>query len=146
MLATRNQGKPTLRCRCHPTRTVVDLLSPLLLSSITWTRCLSSADASVFVFVVFVLIFLLRRLRRCRRFLGSVVYPPTHPSLSPIHRTRQASLVLCRRLCRCRLFLWPVLLCRCRHCLRQYPLPVNTPEPPPSETFTQTRFILCFLN
>ena len=146
LLATWKQGNSTLCCRCQSNRPVVDLLPPLMSFLIPWMRCLSSADASIIVVVFFVLIFLLWRLHCCRRFLGPVVYPPPPPSLYLIPWTHHASLVLCWRLCHCHWVLWPVLIFwRHRRC-RKYPLTVNTPAPLPSETFTHTRCIICFLN
>ena len=146
LLATWNQGTWTLRYSCQFTGPVVDLLPPPLLSSIPWTLCLSSADASVVVVVVSVIIFLLQRLYHCCRFFGSVIYPPPPPSLSPIPRTRHVFLVLCRPLC-CHLWVrWPVLISQCSPCCCQYPEFVSTLAPPRLETFTHTRYIFCFLN
>ena len=146
LLANWKQGKPALCCRYQSTRPVIYLLPPPLPSLIPWKRRLPSTYISVVVVLVFVLIFLLWRLRLCRRFLGTGVYLLPSLSLSPIPQSRHVYLVLYRRLRHRRWVLWTVLLFRIRRCRHKYPLTVNTPAPPPSETFTQTRCILYFLN
>ena len=90
LLATKKQGKSTLRRRFQSIGPVVELLPPPLLSPIPWARHLYSADASVVVIEVFVLIscadaFVVvvdslgmssipRRLHRHLQSLGIVVY------------------------------------------------------------------------
>ena len=133
------------RCCCQFTGTVVDSMPPPPSYPIPSTRCLSSADTSVVVFVFFVRICLLRRLHCRHRFLGPVVDPPPPPSLSPIPRTRCLFLVPRRRLRHRCWFLRPVFLRRRRCCCRQFPGILNTLPPPSSETFYQARPLLCFL-
>ena len=145
LLATWKQVKSTLHCLFQSTRPVVNLLPPLSSSSIPTTRHLSSVDASVVFGAVFVLIFLLRPIHHHSRLLGPVVYPSPPPLLSQITRTRHVSLILCWRLYHRHGVLWPVLLFQRCHCRRKYPPSVNKLAPPPSETFTQTRF-LKFIN
>ena len=123
------------------------IIPPPLMYPIPWTTRLSSSDTSVVVVVIFVLIYLCQHLCHCRKFLGPVVNTLPPPSLSLIPQTCCIFLVLFWRL-RGRLwFRRPVLLYQhCRCCCRQYPDPVNTLAPPPSETFTWTCCIFCFLN
>ena len=110
LLATRKQGKSTLRCCCQSTRPIVNPLPPPSSSLIPWTRHLSFTDTSIVVALVFVLIYLLRRLRRRHRFLGTVVKPPPPLLLSPIPRTRRVFLVLFQHHCCRRGVRGPVLL------------------------------------
>ena len=145
LLATWYQRKPTLRRRYQFIRPIVKPPTPPLSSPITWSRRLSSANASVVILEVFVLIFLHWRLRRHCRFLGSVVDPPLPPSLSPIPRTRCLFFVLRWRLhCCCWVLGTGSLRWRHRRC--QFPGTVNTLPPPTSETFTQAHSLLYFLH
>ena len=79
MLATKYQGKSTLRCCFQSIRPVAKPLPPPSLSLIPCTRCLPSVYASVVAVEVFVSIFLRQRLHcRCRLF-GPVVDPLLPP-------------------------------------------------------------------
>ena len=102
LLASQQQGQPTLRCRCQSTGPVVKLLSPPSLYMICQTCHLSSTDASIVVDAVFVIIFLHLRLCHHRRSLGPVVDPSLPPLLFLIPRTRRLLFILCQRLCCCR--------------------------------------------
>ena len=116
-------------------------------SPIPWTRHLSSAYASVFIVVVFVRIFLRLRLhlRRCHRFGGPVIEPLPPLPLSLIPRTRCLFLVLRRRLRRRHWVLGTVCLRQRHRRCRQFPGPINTSLPLPSETFSWERRLFCFL-
>ena len=98
-----------------------------------------------YLVIVFMLVFLRWRLCRRRRFLGPVVKPPPPLSLSPIPLTCCLFLVLRQRLHHRCWFLGPVFLRRCHRRCRQFPGPINTPPPPPSETFSQEHRIFCFI-
>ena len=130
LLEIWKQVKSTLYCSCQSTGTVINPMPPPLLSSIAWTRRLSSANASVVFIVVFVLIFLLWRLHRRRRLLGPFVYPLPPPSLSLIPQILCIFVVLCRRVRRSCWVVKPILLCQRRRRRRQYSDPINTPAPP----------------
>ena len=79
-------------------------------------------------------------------FPWAIIYPAPPLSLYLIPRRHRVFLVLCQRLCRFCLLRGPVLLCQRRRRRCQYPEPVDTPAPPPLETFNWTCCIFCVLN
>ena len=122
-------------------------MPPPLLSLITWTRRLSSADSYVVVVVEIFMIILIRlHLRHCCRFPRPIVKNPPPLSLSLILYARCLFLILRQLLRCCRWVLSIVFLCRFHHCRSQFLRPLNTLPPLLLDIFNQARSLLCILH